>query len=91
MPSGVPGGSYALLLHLRILIESFFCEPEQDDCHVVHFRALPSFTAAFPPDIHQRTKHTDDVASTLTSSWHTSQLPAGKSIDLHSIITSTLP
>jgi len=64
-PAASQAVGYALLLHLRILIEFFFCEPEQDDCHAVHFRALPDFTAAFPPNIHERTKHTDEVAKYL--------------------------
>ena len=64
-PAASQAVGYALLLHLRVLIEFFFCEPEQDDCHVVHFRALPGFTAAFPPDIHERTQRTDEVAKYL--------------------------
>jgi hypothetical protein len=64
-PAASQAVGYALLLHLRVLIEFFFCEPEQDDCHVVHFHALPGFTAAFPPYTHERTKHTDEVAKYL--------------------------
>jgi hypothetical protein len=64
-PAASQAVGYALLLHLRVLMEFFFCEPEQDDCHVVHFRALRGFMAAFPPDIHERTKHTDEVAKYL--------------------------
>jgi hypothetical protein len=64
-PAATQAVGYALLLHLRVLIEFFFCEPEQDDCHVVHFRALPGFTASFPPDIHERTPHTDEVTKYL--------------------------
>jgi hypothetical protein len=64
-PTASQAIGYALLLHLRVLIEFFYCEPEQDDCHVAHFRALPGFTAAFPPDIHERTEHTDEVAKHL--------------------------
>ena len=64
-PAASQAVGYALLLHLRVLIEFFFCEPQQDDCHVVHFRALPDFTAAFPLNIHERTENTDEVANYL--------------------------
>ncbi len=64
-PAGTQAVGYALLLHLRILIEFFFCEPEQDDCHVVHFRVIAGFTDAFPPAIHERTTRTDEVVKYL--------------------------
>lgn len=64
-PAATQAIGYAELLHLRVLIDFFFCEPEHDDCHVVHFGALPGFTAAFPPTIHQRTARTDQVVKYL--------------------------
>src|SRR5580658_8679977 len=64
-PAATQAVGYALLLHLRVLIEFFFCEAEQDDCHADHFRFLPGFGAAFPPSIHERTQHTSDVAKHL--------------------------
>jgi hypothetical protein len=65
-PAATQAIGYALLLHLRVLMEFFYCEPEQhDDCRVVHFRVLPSFMTAFPPDIHERTSHTDEVTRYL--------------------------
>jgi hypothetical protein len=64
-PAARQAVGYALLLHLRVLIEFFFCEAEQDDCHVDHFRRLPGFTSGFPPSVHERTEHTNDVARHL--------------------------
>jgi hypothetical protein len=64
-PAATQAVGYALLMHLRVLIEFFFCEPEQDDCHVVHFRELPGFTKGFPPSIHEQTSRTDEVARHL--------------------------
>jgi hypothetical protein len=64
-PAATQAVGYALLLHLRVLIEFFFCEAEQDDCHVDHFRSLPGFTTAFPASIHERTQHTDEVVKYL--------------------------
>jgi hypothetical protein len=65
-PAASQAVGYALLVHLRVLIEFFFCDAEfQDDCHVDHFRCLVGFTAAFPPSIHQRTQRTNDVAKYL--------------------------
>ena len=43
---------YALLLHLRLLIDFFYGEATQDDCHVDHFNVLDGFEAAFPASIH---------------------------------------
>ena len=57
-PAATQAVGYALLLHLRVLIEFFFCDPELDDCHVVHFHAIAGFTDAFPPAIDERTTHT---------------------------------
>ncbi len=64
-PAASQAVGYALLLHLRILIEFFFSEPEQDDCHVVHFRVIVGFTDAFPSAIHERTTRTDEVVKYL--------------------------
>lgn len=43
---------YALLLHLRLLVDFFYMEAEQDDCHVDHFNVLDGFEADFPASIH---------------------------------------
>jgi hypothetical protein len=43
---------YALLLHLRLLIDFFYGEAEQDDCNVAHFNVLDGFEAAFPASLH---------------------------------------
>lgn len=64
-PAASQAVGYALLLHMRVLIDFFFTKPELDDCHVVHFRVLPGFTAAFPPDIHKRTQQTAEVLEHL--------------------------
>jgi hypothetical protein len=64
-PAAAQAVGYALLLHLRVLIEFFFCDPEQDDCHVVHFRVIAGFADAFPLAIHERAKHTNEVVKYL--------------------------
>jgi len=56
---------YCLLLHLRLLIDFFFCAPTHDDCHVVHFRMLPGFMDAFPPELHPMTEGTKKVSASL--------------------------
>src|ERR1017187_2320395 len=43
---------YALLLHLRLLVDFFYMGAEQDDCHVDHFNVLDGFEADFPASIH---------------------------------------
>jgi hypothetical protein len=42
---------YALLLHLRLLIDFFYGEAKQDDCHVDHFNILDGFEATFPASL----------------------------------------
>ena len=43
---------YALLIHVRVLVDFFFNKPKDDDCCLVHFREVfPSFAAAFPAQI----------------------------------------
>lgn len=64
-PAAAQAVGYALLLHLRILIEFLFCEPKQDDCHVVHFRMIAGFADPLPPASHQRTPRTDEVVKHL--------------------------
>jgi len=64
-PAASQAVEYNLLLHLRILMGFFFSEAEQDDFHVDHFRSQPGFTSAFPPSIHERTRHTGEVTRYL--------------------------
>jgi len=64
-PAASQAVGYTLLLHLRVLMDFFFSEAEQDDFHVDHFRSQPGFTAAFPPSIHERTQHTAEVSRYL--------------------------
>jgi hypothetical protein len=42
---------YALLLHLRLLLDFFYKTPKRDDIGVDHFRVFPEFDAAFPSRI----------------------------------------
>ena len=56
---------YALLLHLRLLIDFFYGEARQDDCHVDHFNILDGFEAAFPGSIHQRSAGIDNISADL--------------------------
>lgn len=56
---------YALLLHLRLLIDFFFAEARQDDCHVNHFNILDGFEAAFPASIHLSSDRTRRVSVDL--------------------------
>ena len=42
---------YALLIHLRLLV-NFFCDrPRHDDCAAEHFGVLPGFTEAYQPKV----------------------------------------
>ena len=56
---------YALLLHLRLLIDFFYGEAKQDDCHVDHFNVLDGFEAAFPGNIHHRSAGITKINSDL--------------------------
>jgi hypothetical protein len=40
---------YALLLHLRLLLDFFYGPPMKDDFWVGHFNVLPGFASNFPP------------------------------------------
>lgn len=42
---------YALLLHLRLLLDFLYKQPKNDDIWVGHFRVFPEFDAAFPSPI----------------------------------------
>ena len=53
---------YSLLVHLRVLVDFFYSEPTQDDCHIEHFNVLPGFEAAFPAILHSRTQDTSDMS-----------------------------
>ena len=56
---------YALLLHLRLLIDFFYGEAKQDDCHVDHFNTLSGFEAAFPASIHHRSAGINKISANL--------------------------
>jgi hypothetical protein len=47
-PAASQAAVYALLLHLRLLLDFFYGQPRMDDCCVGHFGVLPGFSAAFP-------------------------------------------
>lgn len=54
---------YALLLHLRLLIDFFYREAQQgDDCKVDHFNVLDGFEAAFPASIHLHSPQTRQMS-----------------------------
>jgi hypothetical protein len=57
-PAASQAVGYALLMHLRVLIDFFFSAAEQDDFHVDQFRSQPGFDAAFPPSLRMRTTKT---------------------------------
>jgi hypothetical protein len=46
---------YALLLHLRVLVDFFYKPAQFDDCNVEHFNVLDGFAAAFPGNAHLAT------------------------------------
>ena len=56
---------YALLLHLRLLIDFFYGEPKRDDCSVDHFNVLNGFEAAFPASIHLHSARNKQVSVDL--------------------------
>jgi hypothetical protein len=56
---------YALLLHLRLLIDFFYGEPKQDDCHVGHFNILDGFEGAFPASVHLHSAQAKKMGTNL--------------------------
>jgi hypothetical protein len=56
---------YALLLHLRLLIDFFYGEARQDDCNVDHFNVLNGFEAAFPASIHLHSARNKKMSADL--------------------------
>lgn len=56
---------YALLLHLRLLVDFFYGAAKLDDCNVDHFNVLGGFEAAFPASIHVHDERTKTVSVNL--------------------------
>lgn len=50
-PAAAQAVAYAMLIHLRLLLDFFYGPPKQDDCWVGDFKALPGFSVAFPEQI----------------------------------------
>ena len=58
---------YALLVHLRLLVDFFHNKAEKpDDCRLDHFKALPEFRAAFPASTKQDRKWAEKVGRNLS-------------------------
>ena len=64
-PAAYQAVRYALLLHLRLLVDFFYGEPQQDDCHVDHFNVLDGFETAFPANIHIHTSRNKKMSVDL--------------------------
>jgi hypothetical protein len=64
-PAASQAVRYSLLLHLRVLIDFFYNDASQDDCHVDHFDILPGFQDAFPASIHVHSTRTKEVSLNL--------------------------
>jgi hypothetical protein len=56
---------YALLLHLRLLIDFFYKDATQDDCTVDHFNILDGFQAKFPASIHTNDANVKKMSTDL--------------------------
>jgi len=56
---------YALLLHVRLLIDFFYGKPTHDDCCVCHFDLLDGFEQAFPASLRKEPKWKADISGHL--------------------------
>jgi hypothetical protein len=64
-PTASQAMGYALLLHLRVLIDFFYKPPADDDCHAASFRTVAGFEYQFPASIHTQTPHSIEVSNAL--------------------------